>query len=202
MPPSYKQRMDTKRYLRQAWSSMKSRCGNPRNKSFKNYGGRGIKVCEKWENSFLSFVKDVGPRPTEQHTLGRINNYGNYEPGNVRWETQTQQQRNKRSNVVITALGRTQTLAEWGEEKGLRPETIKKRIAKYGWEPGMAVSAQPPSKEPAFEWEGECYSLAELAEKFGIRRKTLSKRLYKSKWSLEKALLTPVPNFDYLAQFE
>lgn len=78
------------------WNSMQQRCHNPRNKSFKHYGGRGIEVCARWRASFADFLADVGLRPARGMSLDRINNDGNYEPGNVRWATAVQQANNRR----------------------------------------------------------------------------------------------------------
>jgi hypothetical protein len=80
----------------QAWRDMKYRCYNPNVKSYKYYGARGIKVCDQWRNSFTKFLEDVGERPGKGYSLDRIDNAGNYEPGNVRWETQENQMRNTR----------------------------------------------------------------------------------------------------------
>jgi len=80
----------------QAWRDMKYRCYNPNVKSYKYYGARGIKVCDQWRNSFTKFLEDVGERPDKGYSLDRIDNAGNYEPGNVRWETQENQMRNTR----------------------------------------------------------------------------------------------------------
>lgn len=78
------------------WSNMVSRCKYKNNKSYKNYGGRGIKVCKRWANSFLNFYNDIGPRPTREHTLDRINNNQGYKPSNCRWVSRSEQQVNKR----------------------------------------------------------------------------------------------------------
>ena len=77
------------------WCAMKARCGNPKTNRFAHYGGRGIQVCAKWKNSFEDFFADVGPRPSPDHSIDRINVDGNYKPGNVRWATPLEQARNK-----------------------------------------------------------------------------------------------------------
>lgn len=79
-----------------AWESAKARCFQPNHHGFKNYGGRGITMCEEWRNDFPAFLAHVGPRPHPTYSIDRINNNGNYEPGNVRWATKTQQIHNRR----------------------------------------------------------------------------------------------------------
>jgi hypothetical protein len=82
-----------------SWEAMKDRCCNPNNTSYRHYGGRGITICEQWRNSFEAFYATVGPRPSSTHSIDRINNDGNYEPGNVRWATRIQQANNKRKAI-------------------------------------------------------------------------------------------------------
>ncbi len=94
------------------WGSMRSRCQRPQDKDFKHYGGRGICVCERWDQSFVAFFEDMGVRPSKTHSLDRINNDGNYEPGNCRWATRVEQANNKRSNRFVLFHGERMTKAE------------------------------------------------------------------------------------------
>ena len=78
------------------WSAMKERCFNKNSKAYKSYGGRGITVCDRWRNSYKNFIEDVGLRPSNNHSIDRVDNDKNYEPGNCRWATRSEQQKNKR----------------------------------------------------------------------------------------------------------
>lgn len=109
------------------WKAMLQRCHNPNNKSYPRYGGRGVAVCEEWRNSFEAFAAYMGDRPPGM-TVDRINSDGNYEPGNVRWATYTQQARNTRRNHLITVNGVTRCLAEWVEITGVSLSEVKARI--------------------------------------------------------------------------
>jgi hypothetical protein len=127
------------------WIEMIQRCCNPKDRAYPSYGARGISVCEEWvgPQGFETFLKDVGRRPSDAHSLDRIDNDGNYEPGNVRWATPKQQARNTRRNRHITALGETLTLAEWSERSGIKRETIAMRL-RCGWSTEKAVSHPTP----------------------------------------------------------
>lgn len=103
---------------------------NPRHKDFKHYGGRGIKVCARWDN-FLHFLTDMGEKPTGM-TLDRIRINEGYEPGNCKWSTQKEQTRNTRVNRLLTFKGKTQPLAAWCEEMGLVYTTAHRRL-RLGW---------------------------------------------------------------------
>lgn len=87
------------RHLYFTWSGMKTRCLNPNSDSFKYYGGAGVTVCERWKNDFEAFQSDIGPRPSPLHTLDRVDPFGNYEPGNVRWATKAEQRANQRRST-------------------------------------------------------------------------------------------------------
>lgn len=116
------------------WSSMIQRCHNPKNTAYPYYGGRGITVCDRWRKSFVAFLADVGERPSRGYTLDRHpDKNGHYEPGNVRWATRKVQQRNMRSNRLITFRGEVRSVAEWSEHFGLNKSTLFGRLFRYGW---------------------------------------------------------------------
>jgi hypothetical protein len=125
----------------QAWQSMQQRCNNPADPSYSDYGARGIQVCERW-NSVHAFLEDLGHPPAGM-SLGRINNDGNYEPTNCRWETQEQQNDNTRRNRHITWQGRTQTIKGWAAELDLEPKRISERIRR-GWSVERALTTPTP----------------------------------------------------------
>jgi len=110
-----------------AWGQMKNRCLNPKNDSYRYYGARGIKVCDRWM-VYENFLADMGRRPSVLHSIDRIDVHGNYEPGNCRWATSIEQNRNTTFNRRIAARGETKTLAEWLEIVGLRRETFYQRL--------------------------------------------------------------------------
>lgn len=124
-----------------SWYAMIARCTRPRNDKYKFYGGRGIKVCDRWLE-FKNFYADMGDRP-EGMSLDRINNDGNYEPGNCRWATDKQQKRNRSSNRRLTAFGETKTVPEWGEDARCSVPTslVMQRVDKLKWDHEWAVSA-------------------------------------------------------------
>ena len=113
------------------WESMIARCECETNREYSDWGGRGIKVCERWHD-FNNFYADMGKRPPNT-TLDRIDNNGNYEPSNCRWANAKTQANNRRSNTLITFNGKTQTLQQWADETGIYKNTISMRINHYGW---------------------------------------------------------------------
>ena len=123
-----------------SWAAMRERCLNPKSKCFANYGGRGITICASWRDSFANFASDMGERP-DGRSLDRIDNDGNYEPGNCRWATDRQQTNNRRVTILVTLDGATRPLAEWCEDRGLNYQTVWDRIYRRGWavEEALAV---------------------------------------------------------------
>jgi hypothetical protein len=115
-----------------SWIAMVRRCYRPKHETFSYYGGRGITICDEWQNSFASFIEHLGLKPSPLHTLDRIDNSRGYEPGNVRWATKKEQMRNRRNNHRLTFNGETHSTVEWSEIVGIKPKTIKWRI-KAGW---------------------------------------------------------------------
>jgi len=128
-----------------AWVSMKKRCLSVGNASYANYGGRGIRVCGRWAADFVAFLSDVGSRPSAKHSIGRINNDGNYEPANVRWETAKQQQSNRRSVRLLTLNGTALPLSDWSQRCGVPRSTLLQRI-KAGWSVERAITTSPDKR--------------------------------------------------------
>jgi len=130
------------------WVHMIQRCHNPNNKDYKNYGGRGIVVCDMWRDSFEAFLFMVGKRPTLKHTIERMDSNGNYEPGNVRWATRYEQNQNTRSNVKLTIDGETKTVSEWSRDPrcSVSEFTMYKRLDR-GWTDHKEVAFTPSRKK-------------------------------------------------------
>ena len=126
------------------WKGMRVRCTKPWAINYPLYGGRGITICDRWRNSFQAFLDDMGPRPSADHSIERIDNDRGYEPGNVRWATRVEQGRNKRSNHLVTVGDETLPVSAWAERAGMNPRLIRERLAR-GWEPARAISTPPLS---------------------------------------------------------
>lgn len=125
------------------YHAMKDRCGNTHNTHYSHYGARGIRVCERWLESYENFLLDMGERPPGT-TLDRVNNDGNYEPGNCRWASRRQQQRNRRNNNTVTLDGVTMCMTEWCEHFGIQFTTVRGRIRR-GWsiEDSLRIQVNP-----------------------------------------------------------
>lgn len=115
-----------------AWCHMKSRCYDKNNVQWDDWGGRGIVVCDRWRDSFDLFLLDMGVKPSPEHTLDRIENDGNYEPGNCRWATRIEQNRNRRSVRMLEWDGNVRCITEWSIILGIKFRTLMHRLA-LGW---------------------------------------------------------------------
>jgi len=118
---------------------MIQRCENEKTKGYKNYGGRGISVCERWK-SFQLFILDMGKRPSSIYTIDRIDSNGNYEPNNCRWATQKEQQRNRRNNTLVSVQGKEIALAEAVEALGIKKHQIGNLMSKKKYSAQQAVN--------------------------------------------------------------
>ncbi len=116
-----------------SWTHMRDRCYRETDKRYKNYGGRGISVCDRWRKSFTAFYEDMGKRPTDKHSIDRIDNNGNYEPNNCRWATKQEQADNRSNGYRFTYGGKTLTIRQWSNESGIAYDTLRQRLLRYKW---------------------------------------------------------------------
>lgn len=117
-----------------AWQSIKDRCYNPNSGVFHNYGGRGISVCARWMESFDAFLHDMGSPPTASHSIDRIHNDGNYEPGNCRWATSLEQGVNKRTVTMLKVNDEEMCVTHWARRLGMFQSTLRRRVQRCGME--------------------------------------------------------------------
>lgn len=175
----------------QIWRQMRDRCNNPNSRRYKNYGGRGITVCKRWD-SFERFYEDMGPAPSLLHTIERINNDGKYTPANCRWATPQEQANNRRTNKLITYRGKTQTIAQWARELGLPYHWIKYRLS-IGWKPPKLFSPEKMSGTAVKHtviYNGRRVDLHELSVISGVKYQTLYWRMKNHKPLLGSQPLT------------
>lgn len=167
---------------------MKSRCNNPRSDHYENYGGRGIAVCKRWQQSFWSFVDDRGPRP-DGLTLERINNDGDYTPGNCCWASQKQQCKNMRRNVRVNTRIGLLTISEIAEIAGTSSATVRGRIER-GW--GIDDVLLPPNEKTSVRIDTPKghMTITEASKLSGIRWDTLKNRV-DSGWPVSRLFSQP-----------
>lgn len=129
------------------WKSMMARCHNPNASNFAHYGGRGIVVCDRWRESFESFLADMGECPSKAMTLDRLENALGYHPGNCRWATKAAQNQHRSHNVALTYAGRTQIVSAWASEVGISANTLRMRL-RLGWTVEAALTVPKGGKRP------------------------------------------------------
>lgn len=181
------------------WRSMHQRCYDPGQDSYHHYGGRGIKVCDRW-HKFENFLEDMG-QPEKGKTIDRIDVNGNYSCGhceecarlgwkaNCRWATTKEQARNRRNNVLFTFDGRTQCAAAWCEEFSMPISTFWNRLDR-GWSIEKTLT-EPTFQVKTYTYQGKTQTLFEWAKELGIKKDTLDARIRRRGWSVEKAFSTP-----------
>lgn len=186
-----------KERLYRIWKNMRKRCNNPNSDYYENYGGRGIKVCEEWNDyqNFRNWSLDNGYQ--DDLSIDRINGNEGYEPSNCRWANRKQQANNQRSNVMIFYKGEIKTAAQWAEKIGITKSSMYHRLDR-GWTmeeiekiPQGERRNRPSKKALVFEFDGKKRSLKELSEISGIKPMTINSRIKKG-WSVEKAINTPL----------
>jgi hypothetical protein len=173
------------------WQAMLQRCSNPRNPKFPRYGGRGIGVCDAWRESAAAFVADMGPRPTPNHTLDRIDNDGPYGPENCRWATRLTQQRNTGVTRFATIDGVTKSFSGWAADAGISKQSFTLRVD-GGWPEEKLLAPKESERVRAgkvrlLTHNGETLPVSGWAKRLGINHQTIHERL-KAGYSVERAL--------------
>lgn len=168
----------------QVWKDIRKRCNNKNHKFYDRYGGRGIKVCDRW-NNFKNFYDDMGSRPSSEYEIDRINNDGNYEPDNCRWVTHKEEMNNTSANHLIEFNGKTQTMTQWSEEIGISIQTLANRINTHKWFIERALTTPVIDQNKYITYNGETLTISEWSELLGISKDLLRFRI--NKWGLDKA---------------
>lgn len=163
-----------------AWIDMRRRCTNPQHHQYKNYGARGITVCDRWMHSFADFLADMGRAPGKEYSLDRIENNGNYAPGNCRWATHDEQDNNKRVNRWITHGDKTLTIAQWSKELGVAQPVIRARL-RAGKDVSEVLDTYVVPKKRKIFHDGEYKSEAEWSRILGIPGTTIRARVRQGK---------------------
>lgn len=129
-----------------SWVSMRTRCLNSNAANYPVYGGRGIRVCDRWMESFEAFLADMGERPSLRHSIERMNGEGDYETGNCLWATPKEQARNRRNNRLLTFKGETLSCAEWADRIGIKRNALQARMNQHGYTVEEALTLPPGAK--------------------------------------------------------
>ena len=171
---------------------MLERCNNPNNNHYDRYGGRGIKVCDEWTESYVSFKEWALSSGYEDGlTIDRIDNDKDYCPENCRWASSIIQANNKDNIPKYTYQGETHGISEWARILNISRGLLKDRITKLHWDIERAFTT-PPRKCQPIEYNGEVHTWQEWSDITGISKDTLQGRYYTLRWSIEETLTTPV----------
>lgn len=174
------------------WTNIKQRCHNKNNRDYKNYGARGIKVCDRWRTSFKSFYDDMGQRPSKDHSIERLNNNEGYCKENCIWATRVEQGRNRRTNVFLTINGQTKASWEWAEIYGITSDDVCRRL-KYGWPPDdvLKTPVEPRVHELSVKIKGKTKTLMEWCKVYKIKHATVWTRICRG-WGYVDAVTKPL----------
>lgn len=162
-----------------SWSHMLDRCYNPKDKRYPDYGGRGIRVCDRWAASFENFLADMGEKPAGR-TIDRIENNIGYQPGNCRWATAAEQANNRRSNIVLRVDGMPSRIADVSDKLGLSYETMRRRI-QYSKMTDDKKYSNEKIKRITLSHDGLSMSIKEWSARTGVAAHTIDTRLRRGK---------------------
>jgi hypothetical protein len=178
-----------------SWQDMKTRCLNPNNIQFKDYGGRGIEICDRWlgEDGYLTFKGDLGERKKGE-SLERINVNGNYEPSNCKWIPKSEQNRNKRETLYWTHCGIRKPIITWAEEYGVEYHVLKSRLVKQRLKFEVAITRPVAARNVLYPFRGKMLTRRQIAEAAGVSPanfSAFSQRMHQNGNDAEDALKKP-----------
>lgn len=176
-----------------AWGCMKQRVMHD-----KRYIDKGIKICDRWLESFENFLEDMGVCPDDKYSVDRIENDKGYYKENCRWASRSEQQRNKTDTRMITFNGKTQAAADWADELGMRVNTIKNRLDR-GWSVERTLTEPegekrgrgiPQTKYKLISYNGKIQTVEQWAKELNLNLSTMIQRVW-DKWSMDRIVATP-----------
>jgi hypothetical protein len=187
------------------WANMLDRCENPHNKAYKNYGGRGITVCQEWHD-FFKYLEDLPDGYFDKAELDRIDNSKGYSKENVRWLTKQDNCKNRRTNRFITFNNETKCVSDWARNIGIGCTTLMERIENWSlsdaltlpkgtriyskWDGHLKKPRKAPKQIKMYEYQGLFYKMKDLAKIAKVPQKLLRKRISERGWEIHRAVET------------
>ena len=181
------------------WNRIKDRCYNVNNKRYQDYGGRGICMSDEWKKFFKAFYEDMGNRPSDKHSVDRIDNDGNYCKENCKWSTDIEQANNKRNNVIIEYKGESLNITQWSKRIGINPETLRVRMTN-GWTNEEIIETPLQEKQKLITFNGKTQNIQNWSKETGISKCTIGQRLLDG-WSIEEALTKPTKESERILSY-
>jgi hypothetical protein len=161
-----------------AWLSMRQRCSDPKHRNYPLYGGRGIAVCARWQESFNAFLSDMGEKPSPQHSIDRLDNDCGYGPNNCRWATRREQNANRRNNRLFSVGGVTRTVTDWSRASGVPARTLFNRVG-AGVAESRILDPKTTHAVHYIEHDGRRFWCGELMKLSGIGWTSMVRRMGK-----------------------